>query len=424
VLHGAGTTRPVLIQAGAMPEAGFVAVALRRGASPPGGASAGRAPGLAPGIVAGSLSAIAEPDGTVLIADERLGLSVRANQLVDDGDRGDLYHFDRAGDAVRPRAARASIVEAGPLRARLRIEQEIDLPVGLSLDRGGRSATTHAATLTTEVTLIAGERRVELTTSFDNPACDHRLRALVRFPFSAERLDVEHGLAVVARPLDPGDALGAGKEHAAKTGQHHGFVDVSDGASGVALLSRGLPEHELLREPGSPGGALALTLVRSVGWLSRGDLSVIDHAAGPMVATPGAQELGPHRFEYALVLHAGDWRAGGVGAEARRYAAPAVAVTPKGRAIVPAGRSLVAVTPSDVIVTALHPAENGRGTIVRVLNASPSAAQATLEPAFPVREATEVDPLESPLARSALVVLGGAVRLELAPWQLATVRLG
>jgi alpha-mannosidase len=161
--------------------------------------------------------------------------------------------------------------------------------------------------------------------------------------------------------------------------------------------------------------------LRSVGWLSRGDLSVIDHAAGPMLPTPGAQELGPHRFEYALLLHSADWRGGGVLAEARRYAAPPIAVTPKGtRALPPA--ALVEVTPSTALVTAAHPAR-GSGVVVRVLNTAASESEVTLRAAIPLREAMAVDPLEGPVDEPPVSLEGGTARLMLRPWQLATVRL-
>jgi len=192
-------------------------------------------------------------------------------------------------------------------------------------------------------------------------------------------------------------------------------------------MSRGLPEHEVVREAAGRATIVALTLVRGVGWLSRGDLSCIDHAAGPMVPTPGAQELGAHRFEYALVLHRGDWEQAQVHADARRFAAPAIAVTTRGRGAVPGGRSLVEVAPAQVVLSAAHPPSSGRGLVVRVLNASSRAVEATLRPGFEPRECVEVDPLERPLAPSArranAVLRDDTVTLPLGAWQLATILL-
>ena len=423
VLHASGVSRPVLVQAGPAPQAAVVSFAIRPGEPDANAPRAAQLDGAQPGIVAGPLSVVAQPDGTVLITDERLGLTVRANDLVDDGDRGDLYHFDAAGTPVRAHAASARVVESGPIRARLVVEQDFELPTGLTHDRATRATTTRPTRVTTTITLTAGDRKVDFVTELDNQVTDHRLRAHAHAPFHAERLDVEHGLAVVARPLDPSTALGAGTERAALTGQHHDFVDVSDGRHGVALFSRGLPEHEVVRENDEHGTRLALTLVRGVGWLSRGDLKVIDHAAGPMVPTPGAQELGAHRFEYALVLHSGDWQGGEVLAEARRYAAPAIPIAAKGKFTTQANRALVALSPSNVVLSAVHPAETARGTLVRVLNASPTATEATITPGFRVREALEVNPLEQPVHRSAVTLHGDAVKLSLGPWQLATILL-
>jgi alpha-mannosidase len=420
VLHSAGVTRRALVQMGPAPGVALVTAQIRAGEPD---AKLPRASKLDDRtIAASSLRVIAEEDGSVIITDETLGLSVRANDLVDEGDRGDLYHFDGVGAPIRARSTRTSVVEAGPVRARLRIEQEFELPRGLHDDRSRRDKTCYPATAITEVTLTAGERRVEFDTRFHNDVRDHRLRALCHAPFRAERLDVEHGLAVVARPLDPESALGRGSERAAPTGQHHAFADVTDGRRGVALMSRGLVEHEVLREDPRTT-QLALTLLRAVGWLSRGDLKVIDHAAGPMVPTPGAQELGAHRFEYALVLHEGDWRSGGIYAEARRWHAPPIAVAPRGRHPIPADRALVTVTPTSVALLAVHPAETGRGVVVRLLNASPEPSAVRVRAGFSVREAVEVDPLEQPVERTTLERAGDDFAITLGAWKLATILL-
>jgi mannosylglycerate hydrolase len=417
-VHAAGTTRPVLLQAGPAVEAGFLAVAIEPGVPDSDVPRAGRLP-QKNGICAGPLSVEARPDGTVLIRDQRF--SVRANDLVDEGDRGDLYHCDPLAPQVRSSSATATVIEEGPVRARLRIVQELDLPVALDASRRGRSLVTHPVNVITEVSLWAGERRVELVTVLENVSCDHRLRALIHLPFKAERIDTEHGLAVVQRPLDPCNALGGGSEHAAPTGQHHAFVDVSGEGVGLALMSPGLPEHEVL--PDVDGCVLALTLLRGVGWLSRGDLSVIEHAAGPIIATPGGQELGSHAFRYGLLLHDGDWQRGGALAEAARFAAPPIAFAANGSIPVPSGRALVAVTPGRVRLTSVRRAESGNGLTVRLLNASHDQVETILEPARPIESACSVDPLERPLHENACELRHGLVYLSLRPWQIATVLL-
>jgi alpha-mannosidase len=431
VMHAGSLSRPALVQAGGAAQGAVVAIAVRPGAHPEDFERAGKLDGELPGIHAGPLRVLAQPDGSVLISDERVSMGpVRANELVDEGDRGDLYHFDEAGTKVTVQSARSRVTEAGPLRSRLIVEQELALPIGLTADRSSRAHATRTCVATTEISVTAGDRKVEFKTTFDNQVCDHRLRALVHAPIHAQRLDVEHGLAVVARPLDPTAALGAGSERAAPTGQHHGFVDVSDGNAGVALMSRGLPEHEVVRERSEHGDRtqLALTLVRSVGWLSRGDLKVIDHAAGPMLATPAAQEQGLHTFEYAIVLHAGDWQEGKVLIEAGRYHAPPLAIqAPKGRASIPPNKPLVDVGPSTVTVSAVHPAQGGRGLIVRLLNASGQRVEAALTTLFGFAEALEVNPLEQPIDSSRRCKVSREsehrVKLSLGAWQLATILL-
>ena len=421
LMHYGALSRPALVQGGPAPELSLVPIAFVAGKPAADLPSVRKLDGGEAAIACGPLTVTALPDGCIEIHDSASDLRVRANDLVDDGDRGDLYHCDPLAPAIRPTLVRATVTEAGPLRGRIVLEQQLDVPAGLSADRSQRSPTLRPTTLTTTVTLTAGARAVELVTTFDNQTTDHRLRALVHAPFRAERLDVDQGLAVVARPLDTSTLAGppGAMEKPAPTGQHHRFVDISDGTRGVALFAHGLPEHEVVQKE-DQATALALTLLRSVGWLSRGDLAVIDSAAGPILPTPAAQELGAHRFEYALMLHTGDWQAGGVLGESRRYAAPPLAVTLKGRHTAPAARALVDIVPDEVTLTGVHPAETGRGTVVRVVNNSGQPREATLRLGFAAREALLIDPLERELDAH-ISYDDGLCRLPLGPWQIATV---
>ena len=425
LMHYGALSRPALVAGGPAPELSLVPIAIVAGKPAVDQQSMVRKlDGNEPGIACGPIAVRVLADGCVEVHDATHDLRVRANDLVDDGDRGDLYHCDPVGAPLRPTLVRATVTEAGPLRGRIVIEQALDIPAALSNDRGTRATTMRQTTLTTVVTLSAGARAVELSTTFDNASADHRLRAFVHAPIRAERLDADQALTVVARPLDPSTLAGppGAMEKPAPTGQHHRFVDISDGARGVALLTRGLPEHEVVRDTDG-GTALALTLLRSVGWLSRGDLQVIDAAAGPILPTPAAQELGPHRFDYAVLVHDGDWQKGGVLVEARRFASPPVAVSPKGRYLAPAARALVEVGPDEVTLSGVHPAETGRGTVVRVVNNSGERRDATLRLGFPAREALVVDPLEREVegAGARIVCTDGRCTLPLGPWQIATV---
>ena len=88
---------------------------------------------------------------------------------------------------------------------------------------------------------------------------------------------------------------------------------------GLALINRGLPEIEMHQDP-SGAATLWLTLFRAVGWLSRDDFPARGNSnAGPTVATPGAQCLGPLCFRYALLPFAGDHLAADVKGVSQRY---------------------------------------------------------------------------------------------------------
>ena len=78
------------------------------------------------------------------------------------------------------------------------------------------------------------------------------------------------------------------------------------------------------------GGRVAITLVRAVGWLSRGDLRERRGHAGPELETPTAQCIGPQRFRYCVVPlraateghHLGHWSFGRALRSVREFLSP------------------------------------------------------------------------------------------------------
>jgi mannosylglycerate hydrolase len=123
------------------------------------------------------------------------------------------------------------------------------------------------------------------------------------------------------------------------------------------VLGRGLPEYEATED-----GALALTLLRCVGWLSRDDLSTRRGGAGPQLPVPGAQCHGDHVFEYAVELGAPS------DAELLRrsqdYRFDFVEGAPGVKLESPLGP-----VEGDLVFSALKAAEDGDGVVLRLFDA-------------------------------------------------------
>jgi mannosylglycerate hydrolase len=200
---------------------------------------------------------------------------------------------------------------------------------------------------------------------------------------------------------------------------------VSDGAQGLAILNRGLAEYEIVSR--EEGDAVAVTLLRAVGWLSRGDLTTRNGHAGPMLATPGGQGLGEQTARYALLPHAGDWQTDAIVLrEAQAVEAPLRALATEQRAGAhPASWSFVRVTPDAVAISALKRAESGEGLIVRLYNPAGAAQETTLTFGLPLTDLRAVRLDEEPLdgeARDGIELGGHEVRLTMDGGQIRTLR--
>ena len=140
--------------------------------------------------------------------------------------------------------------------------------------------------------------RTRSTTTHATIACGRTSRCRRRSTGS----DAECAFAVVHRGLT---AEGGVHEFGLPTFPSRRFVDASDGDAGLALIHDGLLEYEVVDD----GRALALTLLRAVGFLSRTDPQLRPNPAGPPDPLEGPQLQGRQRAEYAVLVHAGDWRA-------------------------------------------------------------------------------------------------------------------
>jgi mannosylglycerate hydrolase len=231
----------------------------------------------------------------------RVGHLGNVGRIVRGFDVGDSYNYAPPADDVlvdSPESVRVEWLESGPVRASLVVRRTYQWP------------PDHVVEVATHVELRADEPFVRLRVTFDNPADDQRVRLHVPLPRRASHSYAEGQYAVVERGLE---AEGGYGEVPLPTFPASSFVS----AGGIALLLEHVSEYELL-----DGRELALTILRSTGWISRNTNPYREDPAGPELAIPDAQMRGRHEFSFALYPHEGDGPGPDVLEQAERYRLP------------------------------------------------------------------------------------------------------
>ncbi|HEV2581616.1 MAG TPA: glycoside hydrolase family 38 C-terminal domain-containing protein, partial [Ktedonobacteraceae bacterium] len=342
-------------------------------------------------------------DGTLTVTEKQSGLVYPGlNRFIDGGDIGDLYNYcPPARDLLISAPAEPPVIEAhhSPARSQLRIHAILSLPAACSSDRASRGDERVACPITSEVTLAPGMRRIDIHTSVDNCARDHILRVAFPVSYVVETASAEGVFEVrerpAAQPLPP-DVAGWIEQPVNRFPQKR-FVEVSDGTHALAVLNRGLPEYEIIADEHGQS-AIAVTLLRCIEWLSRGDLTTRRGHAGPALHTPEAQCQGQSVFDYALVLHGGDWEAEDALAlrEAQAFNTPVlVVISDQHTGELPSQASLVEVEPRSLVVSAIKRPHDG-GLVVRVYNPLRRAVEAAIRPGFAATRVFTTNLVEEP----------------------------
>jgi len=268
--------------------------------------------------------------------------------------------------------------------------------------------------ITSEVFLYKGVRRVDIRTTVDNRATDHRLR--VRFPagIHADKAAADSHFYVVERSVKPESDGKGWVEVPPTTHPQLYWVDVSDGSRGLTVANRGIPEYEVREENG--GLTIYLTLFRSVGWLSRDDLETRRGHAGPPIPTPGAQCLRRMTFEYSLIPHQGTWLSSRSYLEARNFAEPLMAIALPG--LVPSSKAFVSVKPETLVVTALKKAEDSDLIVLRFYNIAGERVAGVVRLGFECEELWRANLDERPLEK---IGDGNTVRVYVKPYEIVTL---
>jgi len=310
----------------------------------------------------------------------------------DSGDSGDEYNYNPPDhqEVLITLEGQSSmdVLEDEPDWGTIRVRRRWELPAGLDENRRGRGEARVTCEITTDITLQRGVRRIDFRTTVNNTAQDHRLRVV--FPTGIETSEsiAQTPFAFVRRPVELPD----GSDWAEMPSPTHptgGYVVVEGEGRGMAIFGRGLPEYEVTGD-----GEIYLTLLRSVGWLSRADLKTRLSNAGPPLETPEAQCLGEYVFEYAAMPFEGTWIEDGNFLQAQQFDLPLIATDIQGGSILEEGLQMIQVEPDELVVSAIKRSEDGGALVLRLYNISHQPLEGKVWATFDVSRACEANLLE------------------------------
>jgi mannosylglycerate hydrolase len=233
------------------------------------------------------------PNGSLHLLDRRNGQRFRDLFLLESGgDVGDTYSYcpparDRQRRTQGP--VRVRPLAGGPLVVSLEASWRMAAGRGM---RGERSGMVGVRLI---VTLYAGCPAVRCTLEIDNRASNHRLRLRTSTGLPGGNAVAGSHFGTVERAAVAGHARGYSRETPVPTAPAQRFVARAAGARGLAIFAPGFFEYELDRK-----GDLLVTVLRSIGELSRNDLPTRPGHAGWPVATPLAQCPGRDRLQLGI----------------------------------------------------------------------------------------------------------------------------
>ncbi|MEZ8024182.1 mannosylglycerate hydrolase [Vibrio sp. 1F255] len=240
-----------------------------------------------------------------------------------------------------------------------------------------------------QVVLKQGSRRIEVRMELDNQADDHRVRVLVPTPFISETVVADNQFGCITRPTnDPAMAVWEEekwKEAPVPVYQLMNFAALENGKAGMAIMSNGLREFEVIASQGDENrDTFALTLFRGIGVLGKEELLLRPgRPSGIKIPTPDSQVRGKLVCEFTLCGFSGNHIDANIMAQARDnvtliecynkipYNAMKLNV---GEQNLPMSFSLLSKQQSGAVLSVLKKAEDEDALIMRVYNPAESGS--------------------------------------------------
>jgi alpha-mannosidase len=327
-------------------------------------------------------------------------------------DRGDTYTPSLVASTTgRAVLRRSRVTLRGPLRA------AIDSTWRVSL-RGRRSPQS-SVDVQTRAALDAGAGFVRVHVSGVNTAQDQRLRIVFNTGMRPRRVVAEAAFAFLERKPLRVPSVDRRAEAPLPTAPLHRFVSIFDGARGCTVVSDGLAEYEVL-----DSGAIAITLVRAVGQLSRADVAERPGHAGWPEPTPGAQCPGPFASEFAIAWHGADTPAtrDDILALLDDVLLPLAGETCRDLVSLPSPIDGITLEGAGLAFSTFKESDDGNYIVARCVNVTGTEVRGTWVLPIPVPAAHSGRLDETPVAP--LDVVGTRISITVAPYAIHTALIG
>jgi mannosylglycerate hydrolase len=217
-------------------------------------------------------------------------------------DAGDSYNFSPPPHQHQVWQTEFSVLPSHitAMMSSLRLAVTMTLPQGLNHDRQRRHSMLVTNRGECRLRLFAGQPMLDVEFKWMNNAHDQRTRLLLSIPHDITHTYSDVAFDWVKRPV----ALAA-YPSAATRAEMPPVVNPSLSAiqaGKLMFVHRAMQEYEVIDF--NQSRYLGVTLIRSVGWMSRRDLVTRGVGAGPDMETPDAQCVGEETFHFQIGLAA------------------------------------------------------------------------------------------------------------------------
>lgn len=363
------------------------------------------------------------PNGTFNLTDKETGISFQElNYYEDSGEHGDYWlnerpMFNQVHTSLGSQA-RIWSQDSGPLHATLISEITMQLPKMGDKAEKSRGEALEPLIIQTAVTLRARQHVADVRVEFENRHEDYYLRVMLPTGLTlATHADSGGHFGVDHRPVRPqGPSDGAIWPDMA-TQPMSSFLDVSDGDTGLAILSDDLTEYEVLD---NDERTIALSLLRGV----RNWICTEARVGSGFPSQPGGQSLGMHSIRYGIMPHRGNWQVANIPLAAELFRVPLYPIqTNAHNGCLPGDQiSFFAIDNPELRLSTLKKAEERETIIIRLYNPSPVSQKGRLTMAGEIKGVWITDINEK---RESKLSTGNknAVSLTVEPHQIVTIEI-